>query len=215
MRPSQTAPSRPPSNGERDARDVGGAVAAEEGRDRRDLLDRAGAPGGNGALSGRLGRLGRAPHRDLTVGHDAARQHRVERDAVPGHLTREGLEGGEGGGALGVGEHEVRDRLAHRRRAHVQDAPPAPVAHPGEDRPHERHRREHERRCAASHSSRENASSSRPGGAPPVLHASTSTGPSRTSSAVDTRPGTASRSALSQTSPVAPIAFAAEAIRSF
>ena len=70
-------------------------------------------------------------------------------------------------------------------------------------------------RCAASHSSRENASGSGPAGGPPVLHTSTSTGPPRASSTDETRPGTASRSALSQTSPVAPIASAAEAIRSF
>ena len=82
----------------------------------------------------RLGRLERAGGGDDAVGGDPARVDVVERHAVAGGLAREHLERGDEAGAVGVGELEDVDRLAHGHRADRDDAAEAALAHPRQQR---------------------------------------------------------------------------------
>ena len=115
---------------ERLAGDVARARRAQERGGRRDLLrlaqPAARAPPARAAASA----ASREPRRrDTPVGRDAAREQGVERHAVAGDLARERLERREHRSAVGVGEHEGGDRLAHRGRRDVHDPAEAALAH--------------------------------------------------------------------------------------
>ena len=145
--PQNTERSSPPSTATRLARDVARARRAQERRRPPPSPRRVPSrPAGTSCSRGGHGGLAAAEQLGQAVGGDAAGEDGVERHAVGRDLAGDRLEGGEHRDAVGVGEHQVRDRLAHARRSRRSATRPKPRSRmPGMTRLDERHRAEDER----------------------------------------------------------------------